>query len=192
MRCHDVSRAQNCDTKNSHKIEREERQQNKRLSAHQSATSTTLDLNRVSILCDSQKHITCLDTHHKTYLKHFHSSMDHNQRYERDEDFVRLPAPSLMPKVTVIFLHTITAMGIWASPSKLTYAAENSRKHHQTLEIHALTLAEQSLGESVMAISPSTPQRLRLSEYLEAHLPMECVPEISLCLGPALNRGSLR
>ena len=48
----------------------------------------------------------------------------------------------------------------------------------------------QSLGESVTAISPSTPQRLRLSECLEALLPMECVPEISLCLEPALNRGS--
>ena len=34
----------------------------------------------------------------------------------------------------------------------------------QTLDIHALLLAEQSLGESVMAISPSTPQRLMLSE----------------------------
>ena len=34
--------------------------------------------------------------------------------------------------------HTITAMGIWASPSRLTYAAENSRKHHQTLDIHAV------------------------------------------------------
>ena len=83
-------------------------------------------------------------------------------------------------------------MEIWASPSRLTYAAENSRQHHQTLDTHALPLAEQSLGESVMAISPSTPQRFRLSEYLEALLPMECVPEISLCLEPALNRGSHR
>ena len=89
-------------------------------------------------------------------------------------------------------LHTITAMEICASPSRLTYAAENSRKHHQTLDIHALTLAEQNLGESVMAISPSTPQRLRLFEYLEALLPMECVQEISLCLEPALNRRSPR
>ena len=90
MRCHDVSRAQNCDTKNSHKTEREERQLNKRLSAHQSATSATQDLNRFSILCDSQKHTTCLDTHH--------SSMDQNQRNERDEDllFVCL-SPLLCP-----------------------------------------------------------------------------------------------
>ena len=28
-------------------------------------------------------------------------------------------------------------MGIWASPSRLTYAAENSHRHHQTLDIHA-------------------------------------------------------
>ena len=48
MRCHDVSRAQNCDTEDSHKTEREERQQNRRLSAHQSATSATQDLNRFS------------------------------------------------------------------------------------------------------------------------------------------------
>ena len=37
-------------------------------------------------------------------------------------------------------LHTITAMGIWASPSRLTYAAENSHQHHQTLDIHAALL----------------------------------------------------
>ena len=99
MRCHDVSRAQNCDTKNSHKTEREERQLNRRLTAHQSATSATQDLNRFSILCDSQKHTTCLDTHHKACLKHFHPSMDHNQRYERDEDlmFVSL-LPLLCPR----------------------------------------------------------------------------------------------
>ena len=79
MRCHDVSRAQNCDTEKSHKTEREERQQNRRLSAHQSATSATQDLGRFSILCDSQKHTTCLDTHHKACLKHTPSSMDPNQ-----------------------------------------------------------------------------------------------------------------
>ena len=28
-------------------------------------------------------------------------------------------------------------MGIWASPSRLTYAAENSHQHYQTLDIHA-------------------------------------------------------
>ena len=75
-------------------------------------------------------------------------------------------------------------MGIWASPSRLTYAAANSQKHHRTLDIHALPLAEQSLGGSVMAIALLTPQRPGLSECLEALLPMEC-------LEPALNRGSL-
>ena len=47
---------------------------------------------------------------------------------------VRLPS-SLMPKRSVI-CHTITAM-IWAQRSRLTYAAENSHIHHQTLDIHA-------------------------------------------------------
>ena len=99
MKCHDVSRAQNCDTKNNQKTERKKRQQNRRLSAHQCATSATQDLNRFSILCDSQKHTTCLDTHHKACLKQFHSSMDHNERYERDEDllFVCL-LPLLCPR----------------------------------------------------------------------------------------------
>ena len=140
MRCHDVSRAQNFDTKNSHKTEREERQQNRRLSAHQSATTATQDLNRFSILCDSQKHTTCLDTHHKACLKHLHSSMDHNQRYERDEDLLFVCFLSLSLSYAQgnrHLLHTITAMGIWASPSRLTHAAENSRNHHQTLDIHA-------------------------------------------------------
>ena len=109
MSCHDVSCAQNCDTKNNHKTEREERQQNKRLSTHQSATNATQDLNRFSILCDSQKHTTCLDTHHKACLKHFHSSMDHNQRYERDEDLLFVCLPPLLRHL----LHTITAMGIY-------------------------------------------------------------------------------
>ena len=138
--------------------------------------------NKFTILCDSQKHITCLDVHCNACWKHFNSSTDQNQKTERDEDllFVCLLLP-LMP-----------AMEICAFSSRLTYAAENSHKHHQTHDIHAILLAEQSLGESVMAISPSTPQRLRLSEYLEALLPVECVPEISLCLEPALNRGSLR
>ena len=57
---------------------------------------------------------------------------------------------------------------------------------------HALSLAEQSLGESVVAISLLTPQKLRSSEYLEALLPVECVPDISSCLERALNQGSPR
>ena len=70
-------------------------------------------------------------------------------RNERDED---LPFPLSYAQANRHLLHTITAMGIWASPSRLTYAAENSHEHHGTLDIHALPLAEQSLGESVMAI----------------------------------------
>ena len=63
---------------------------------------------------------------------------------------------------------------------------------HCAFHIHALRLAEQSLEESVTAISPSMPQRQRLSECLEALLPMECAPVISLCLVPTLNQRSLR
>ena len=94
-----------------------------------------------------------------------------------------------MPMLTVICCTRSQPWG-YGHHSMLTYAAENSHKHHWTLDIHVLTLAEQSLGESVMAISLVTPQRLGLSECLEALLPMECVPEISLSLEPALNRGN--
>ena len=155
-------------------------QRNKRLSAHMSATSATLDLNKFSILCDSQKCTTCLDVQYSAY-----------QRTEMTKTYCSSACLLSYAQAYRHLLHTITDMVI-ASPSKLTYAAENSHKHHNILDIHALTLDEQSLGESVMAISPSTPQKLRLSEYLEALHPMECVPEIWLCLEPALNRGSLR
>ena len=77
----------------------------------------------------------------------------------------------------------------------LTPAIHNSyhvSSSHCAFHIHALPLAEQSLSESVIAISLLTPQRLGISECFEALLPMECVPEISLCLVPALNRGFLR
>ena len=68
-------------------------------------------------------------------------------------------------------LHPTTAMdGIWASPSRLTCVAEHSRKHQQTLDIHAPRLAEKSLEEKVMAISLLTPQRMERSECLEALL----------------------
>ena len=83
MRCHDASRAQNCNTENSHRTEREERQQNKRLSAHQSATSATQHLNRFSILCDAQKHTDCLDTHHKACLKYCNFSTDQNTLWKQ-------------------------------------------------------------------------------------------------------------
>ena len=132
-------------TLRSHNTEKEERQQNKRLSAHQSATRATQDLNSKNILPVS-------DTHHKACLKHFHSSMDQNQICERDEVLLFLSLLLSFVQSNRHLLHTITAMRIWASPSRLTYEAENS------LHIHALPLA--------VAISPSTPQRCRLSEYL--------------------------
>ena len=44
-------------------------------------------------------------------------------------------------------LHTITAMGMWASPSRLTYAAENSHEHHQALDIHARILPQPDAQE---------------------------------------------
>ena len=52
MRHHEASRAHKKDynTESSDKTEREGRQQNKRLSAHQSATTATQDLNRFSFL----------------------------------------------------------------------------------------------------------------------------------------------
>ena len=51
-------------------------------------TSATQDLNKVYIVCDSQKYTTCLDVHYSAY-----------QRNERDEDllFVCLP-PLLCPR----------------------------------------------------------------------------------------------
>ena len=86
-----------------------------------------------------------------------------------------------MPKLTVI-CHTRS------QPWRYGHHPRGSRMQQRThvnitatLDIRALLLAEQSLGESAMAFSPSTHQRLRLSEYLEALLPMECVPEISIC-----------
>ena len=76
------------DTESRDKTERERDQRNSRLSAHQSATSATQDLNKDSTLCDSQKYTTCLDVHYSAY-----------HRNERDEDllFVCLP-PLLCPR----------------------------------------------------------------------------------------------
>ena len=86
MRCHGVSRRRNyklraitkldttvCPEKGRKTTVRFQRATalNKRLSAHQSATSAKQDFNRFSILCDSQKHTTCLDVHHSACLKHF-------------------------------------------------------------------------------------------------------------------------
>ena len=70
LRRHEVSRTRDNNNEDSHKAERERKQHNRRLSAHQSATSATQDLNRFSILCDPQKCTTCLDVHHSACLKH--------------------------------------------------------------------------------------------------------------------------
>ena len=146
---------------------------------------------KLTIQCHSQKHITYLDIHCNACLKHFNSPLDQYQD-ERDEDSLFVCLPPLLCPAHRHLPHTITAMVIWASPSRLTYAAANSHKQHQTLDMHALSLAEQSLGESVMAISHSTPQRLKFSEHLEALLPMECVPEISLSRARSESRISPR
>ena len=126
-------------TQNSHKTEREERQQNRRLSAHQSATSGTQDLHRFSILCDSQKH-TYLSRHSSQSMLDTLSFLDGSKIIDmRGTRTYCSSACSLSyAQGNRHLLHTITAMAIWASPSRLTYAAENSRKHHQTLDIHAL------------------------------------------------------
>ena len=89
---------------------------------------------KLTIQCDSQKHITI---HCNACLKHFNSSVDRNQRYERDENllFVCL-LPLLCPSSPSSATHG-HSHGIWASASRLTHAAENSRKHHRTLDIHA-------------------------------------------------------
>ena len=52
----------------------------KRLSAHLERDKRW---DKLAILCDSQKHITNLDVHCKTCLKHFNSSTNQNQRNER-------------------------------------------------------------------------------------------------------------
>ena len=186
MRRHEVSRAHRTKTLRAvTKLKGKRKQRNKRLSAHQSATSATQDLRF------SQKYTTFLDVHCAACLKHLIPRWTKIREMRGTGTYCSSACLLSYAQANRHLLHTITAMVIWASPSRLTCAAENSHFPLLTLDVHALTLAEQSLGKTVMTISPSTPQRLRLSEYLEALLPMECVPEISLCLEPALNRGSL-
>ena len=94
MRRHEVSRAHKTTTLRAvTKLKGKEDNRNRRLSAHQSATSATQDLNRFPFLCDSENFSTCLDIYCNAGLKHFNSSIDQNQRNERDEDllFVCLP-----------------------------------------------------------------------------------------------------
>ena len=92
---------------------------NRRLSAHPSATS-------------AQKHITCLDIHCNACLRGTRTYCSSACRLSCAQAHRHLP-------------HTITAMGIWAPPSRLPYAAENSHKHHQTLDIHADMKSHQRL-----------------------------------------------
>ena len=97
MRRHEVSRAHKTKTLRAvTKLKGKREQRNRRLSAHQSATSATQDLNKFSILCDSQKYTTCLDVHYSACLKHFNSSMDQSQRNERDEDLLFFCLPPLL------------------------------------------------------------------------------------------------
>ena len=73
-----------------HNVSRKRKEGNRRLSAQQSATSARQELDTFSILRDSQNYTTILE-------KHFNS-----QKWEGRGLTVRLPAPSLMPKLTVI------------------------------------------------------------------------------------------
>ena len=187
MRRHEVSRTRDYNTEDSHKAEKKRRQQNRRLSVHQSATSATQDLNRFSILCDCQKHTTCLNIHYNACQK--------------QSNFLNRPKYTVSP---LLFTWNIMATARGQGFKQLTpHIQIPSRSAHQTFRIRShgssshcafhiqvLLLAEQCLGESVTAISPSTLRRLGLSDCLEALLPMECVPEIPLCLEPALNRES--
>ena len=104
---------------------------NRRLSAQQSATSARQELDTFSILRDSQNYTTILE-------KHFNS-----QKMRGAKTYCSSACSLSLAQANRHLLHTITAMGIWASPSRLTYAAENSHQHHQTLDIHALFLREQ-------------------------------------------------
>ena len=88
MRCRKTSRTRNYNTESDHKtrhhsVSRKGKEDNnahptrtsataldRRLSALQSATSATQELDRFSILCDSQKHTTCLDVYFSACLKH--------------------------------------------------------------------------------------------------------------------------
>ena len=71
-------------------------------------------------------------------LKHFHSSVVRNQRNEKDEDLLfDCLLPLLCPSSPSYVTHDRSHGDFWAPPSRLTYAAESSHKHHQTLDIHA-------------------------------------------------------
>ena len=139
---------------------------------------------KLTILCDSQKHITCLNIHCKACLKHFNSSIDQNQRNERDEDLLFVCLLLLSYAQAHRHLpHTITAMGMWEPPSMLKYAAENSHKHHQTLYIHAKKCPLANAPCRPSAVATPIPRkwklsRVRMSSSLDHQLLVELA---SLC-----------
>ena len=106
----------------------------RRLSAQQSATSARQELDTFSILRDSHKYTTCLDVHHSACFKTLCF-----REMRGTMTYCSSACPLSYAQVNRHLLHTITAMGIWTSPSRLTYAAENSRKHYQNLDIHAVS-----------------------------------------------------
>ena len=64
-------------------------------------------------------------------------------------------------------LHTVSAMGIWASPSRLTYAADNSHQHHQTLDIHAIYATMQKITPSGLPRSGKALCQLQILPHLQ-------------------------
>ena len=145
-RCHDNAESDK-ERKTTVRVQRA--RANKRLSAHRSATSAGTN----SPFCVILKNISPkLDIHCNACLKHFNSSIDQNQTNERDEDL--LFVCSLMPKLAVICHTRSQPWGYGHHPrgSRMQQRIHVNITRH--LDIHALSLAEQSLGESVMAISP--------------------------------------
>ena len=143
LRRHEVSRAHKTTTMRA--VTKNERKEDNRTSA---CKRTRARQARHKIWTDSpfcvilKKKTTCIDIYCNACLKHFNSSIDQNQRNERTycssaRSLSYAQAHRHLP-------HTITAMGIWASPSRLTYAAENSRNHHQILDIHTKCLASEN------------------------------------------------
>ena len=127
--------------------------------------------------------------HHNACLKHSNSSTDQNSLTDQLLCSWNIMATAKGQAIKQLAPHI-------QIPTRSVHRMFRIRRHGSfsccVLHIHALLLAEQSLGESVTAISPSNLQIPGLFECREVRLPIECVPEISLCLVPALNRGSLR
>ena len=130
-RCHDNGESDK-ERKTTVRVQRA--RANKRLSAHRSATSAGTN----SPFCVILKNMSPkLDIHCNACLQHFNSSIDQNQRNERDEDLLFVCLHPSYAQARRHLPHTITPTEIWASHPRLTYAAENSHKHRQTLDILA-------------------------------------------------------